>query len=58
MGMMRRMLSMRDLKAQDLQGLSPEAVTALAAQMLDHIDNAIADIARHQARRKRPAPAP
>ena len=31
------MLSMRDLKAQDLQGLSPEAVTALAAQMLEHI---------------------
>jgi transposase len=34
---MRRMLSMRDLNAQDLQGLKPEAVTALAAQMLDHI---------------------
>lgn len=35
------MLSMRDLKPQDLQGLSPDTVTALAAQMLEHI--------RHQA---------
>ncbi len=34
---MQRMLGMRDLKAQDLQGLTPEAVTALAAQMLEHI---------------------
>jgi hypothetical protein len=41
LGKMRRMLGMRDLKPQDLQGLSPEAVTALAAQMLEHI--------RHQA---------
>jgi transposase len=32
------MLSMRDLKPQDLQGLSPEAITALAAQMLQHIE--------------------
>ena len=38
---MQRMLSMRDLKPQDLQGLSQQAVTALAAQMLEHI--------RHQA---------
>jgi transposase len=38
---MQRMLSMRDLKPQDLQGLSQESVTALAAQMLEHI--------RHQA---------
>jgi transposase len=38
---MQRMLSMRDLKPQDLQGLSPDTVTALAAQMLEHI--------RHQA---------
>src|ERR1035438_7961855 len=30
---------MRDLKAQDLQGLPPEAVTALAAQMLEHIEH-------------------
>ena len=35
------MLSMRDLETQDLQGLTPEAITALAAQMLKHI--------RHQA---------
>ena len=34
---MQRMLSMRDLKPQDLQGLSPDTVTALAAQMLEHI---------------------
>jgi uncharacterized protein (DUF3084 family) len=39
MGMMQCMLGMRDLKAQDLQGLSPEAVTALAAQMLEHIQH-------------------
>jgi transposase len=32
------MLSMRDLKPQDLQGLSSEAITALAAQMLQHIE--------------------
>ena len=38
---MQRMLSMRDLEPQDLQGLSQESVTALAAQMLEHI--------RHQA---------
>jgi hypothetical protein len=31
------MLSMRDLKPQDLLGLTPEAITALAAQMLEHI---------------------
>ena len=36
---MRRMLSMRDLKPQDLQGLSQEAITALAAQMLGHIEH-------------------
>ncbi len=34
---MQRMLSTRDLQPQDLQGLSPETVTALAAQMLGHI---------------------
>ena len=37
--MMQRMLGMRDLTAQDLQGLKPEALTALAAQMLEHIDS-------------------
>jgi transposase len=36
---MRHMLSMRDLKAQDLQGLLPEAVTALAVQMLEHMQH-------------------
>ncbi len=36
---MQDMLSMRDLKPQDLQGLSPAAVTALAAQMLQHIEH-------------------
>jgi transposase len=35
---MQRMLGMRELKAQDLQGLQPEALTALAAQMLEHIE--------------------
>ena len=34
---MQRMLSMRDLKLQDLHGLTPDVVTALAAQMLEHI---------------------
>ena len=38
------MLSMRDLKPQDLQGLSPEAVTALAAQMLRHIEHQARDL--------------
>ena len=33
------MLSMRDLQTQDLQGLSPEAFPALAAQMLQHIQH-------------------
>ncbi len=32
------MFDLRDLKAQDLQGLSPEAVAALARQMLEHIE--------------------
>ena len=41
---MRRMLSMRDLKPQDLQGLSQEAVTALAAQMLGHIEQQARDL--------------
>jgi transposase len=36
---MQRMLGMRDLKPQDLQGLSPEAIAALAAQMLGHIQH-------------------
>jgi transposase len=36
---MQRMLGMRELKTQDLQGLKPEALTALAAQMLQHIEH-------------------
>ena len=36
-GIMQRMLGMRDLHTLDLQGLAPEAVAALAAQMLGHI---------------------
>ena len=38
------MLGTRDLKPQDLQGLSPEAVTALAAQMLAHIEQQARDL--------------
>ena len=38
------MLGMRDLKPQDLQGLSQEAVTALAAQMLRHIEQQARDL--------------
>jgi len=41
---MRRMLNMRDLKPQDLQGLSQESVTALAAQMLGHIEQQARDL--------------
>jgi len=45
---MRGMLGMRDLKPQDLQGLSPEAVTALAAQMLGHIEQQARDLEAQQ----------
>ena len=41
---MQRMLSMRDLKPQDLQGLSPDAVAALAAQMLEHIQQQASEL--------------
>jgi len=41
---MRRMLSMRDLKAQDLQGLTAEDLTALSAQMLEHIEQQARDL--------------
>ncbi len=34
---MQRMLGMRDLKPQDLHGLTPSGLSALAAQMLEHI---------------------
>jgi len=36
-GIMQRMHGMRDLDTLDLQGLAPEALAALAAQMLGHI---------------------
>ncbi len=36
---MQRMLGMRELKAQDLQGLAPASLTALAAQMIEHIQS-------------------
>jgi transposase len=42
------MLSMRDLKPQDLQGLSQEAVTALAAQMLGHIEQQARELQSQQ----------
>jgi transposase len=45
---MRRMLGVRDLKAQDLHGLAPEAVTALAAQMLEHIERQASELERRQ----------
>src|SRR5206468_5629423 len=46
---MQRMLSMRDLKPQDLQGLSQESITALAAQMLEHIQHQAHEIeGRHR----------
>ncbi len=38
------MLSMRELKAQDLQGLSQESATALAAQILAHIEQQARDL--------------
>jgi len=42
------MLSMHDLNPQDLQGLSPDTVTALAAQMLGHIEQQARDLERQQ----------
>ena len=41
---MRRMLSMRDLKPQDLQVLSPADLTALAAQMLERIEQQVREL--------------
>jgi transposase len=41
---MQRMLSMRDLKPQDLQGLSQEAATALAVQILGHVGQQARDL--------------
>jgi len=45
---MQRMLGMRDLKAQDLHGLTPDAVTALAAQLLEHIEHQASELERRQ----------
>ena len=45
---MQRMFSMRELKAQDLRGLTPEAVTALAAQMLEHIEHQASELERRR----------
>jgi transposase len=41
---MPRMLGIRDLKAQDLHGLSAAELTALAAQMLEHIQHQALEI--------------
>ena len=41
---MRRMHSMRDLKPQDLQVLSPADLTALAAQMLERIEQQVREL--------------
>ncbi|MDE2299928.1 MAG: IS66 family transposase [Burkholderiales bacterium] len=38
------MLGMRDLKPQDLQGLSPADLTALAAQMLERIESQVREL--------------
>ncbi len=40
------MLGMHDLKAQDLHCLTPEAVKALAAQMLEHIEHRASELQR------------
>jgi transposase len=45
---MQRMLGMRELKAQDLQGLTPDAVKSLAAQMLEHIEHQAIELERRQ----------
>jgi transposase len=41
---MQHMLSMRDLKPQNLQGLSQESATALATQILAHIEQQTRDL--------------
>ena len=41
---MQRMLSMRHLKTQDLQGLSQEAAAALVAQILGHVEQHAQDL--------------
>ena len=42
------MLDVRDLQPQDLAGLSPEAIAALAARMLEHIREQDAQLQQHQ----------
>jgi len=42
------MLGMRDLKPQNLKGLSQDAITALAAQMLGHIEQQARDLDAQQ----------
>ncbi|MFY9512515.1 MAG: transposase [Rubrivivax sp.] len=37
-GIVRRMLGTHDLKPQDLHGLTPEALVALAAQLIGHVE--------------------
>jgi transposase len=45
---MQRMLGMHDLKAQDLHGLTPSDLAALAAQMLEHIHGQAGELERRQ----------
>jgi uncharacterized protein (DUF3084 family) len=42
------MLDVRDLQPQDLAGLSPEAIAALAARMLEHIREQDTRLQEHQ----------
>lgn len=42
------MLDVRDLQPQDLAGLSPEAIAALAARMLEHIREQDTQLREHQ----------
>lgn len=45
-GTMQGMPSLRDLQLHDLQGLAPEAVAALAQQMLRHIEQQARELQR------------
>ena len=45
---MQCMLDMRDFTAHDLHGLTPEAIKALAAQMLEHIETQASELQRRQ----------
>jgi transposase len=44
------MLELRDLQTEDLAGLSPEVIAALAARMLGHIREQDARIAEREQR--------